>query len=223
MPPERLSRNALAAMIDHAVLSPAATEDDLAAGCEVAGRWKIASLCVRPCDVAEACRHLAGSGVAIGTVIGFPHGSTTTAAKVAETRQAVDDGADELDMVLRIGVLRSGRGDLVGEDIAAVVAAASGRSVKVIAECGYLDRGQIVAAAQLAVQAGAQFIKTSTGFGPCGARLEDVRLLRQTVGPGFGVKAAGGIRSAEDALAMVAAGANRLGTSATEAILAALE
>jgi deoxyribose-phosphate aldolase len=213
------TRSQLAAMIDHAILRPEATLADLRAGCEAAARLRVASVCVRPCDVAEAARLLAGESVAIGTVVGFPHGASATAVKVAEVQRALADGAAELDMVLNIGRLRSGEIDLVRDEIAAVVAHAGGRCVKVIFECGYLTAGEIAAACRAAVEAKANFVKTSTGFGPRGASVEDVRLLRQCVGPSMGVKAAGGIDSLEKALAMVRAGATRLGASRTEAIL----
>jgi deoxyribose-phosphate aldolase len=213
----------LAGMIDHAVLSPTATRDDVARGCEVAVRWSVASVCVRPCDVAPAAKLLNGTGVATGTVIGFPLGTTTTAAKIAETKEAMADGADELDMVLNIGRLAEDDMATVIDDIAAVVSVATGRCVKVILECAYLSDEQIVIACQAVQSAGAHFVKTSTGFGPHGATVEHVKLMRQTVGPVMGVKASGGIKTLDDALVMVKAGANRIGTSSTEKILAELE
>ncbi len=209
-------------MIDHAVLAPQAGLAELSAGCELAAGCGAASLCVRPCDVADAARQLAGSGVAVGTVIGFPHGAVHTSTKVAEARQAIADGANELDMVVNIGWLRDGRSADVRDEIAAVVAAADGRIVKVILECCYLDREQMAAGCAAVVDAGAQFVKTSTGFGSSGATADDVRFLRSQVGQEMGVKASGGIRTLADALAMVDAGADRLGTSRTEAILAEL-
>lgn len=209
-------------MIDHAVLKPTAGRGDVLAGCELARRLEVASLCVRPCDVAPAARELSGCDVAVGTVIGFPHGTTTTAAKVAEARQAVSDGAEELDMVVNIARLIDGEIDAVRDDIAAVVTAAGGRLVKVILECYYLGRDRMAAGCAATVAAGAQFVKTSTGFADHGATVEDVRFLRGCVGKDFGVKASGGIRSADDALAMIQAGANRIGTSNTEQILNAL-
>jgi len=214
------SRDELASMIDHAVLSPNATIDDLREGCELVRRLGVGCMCVRPCDVAAARAQLAGARVAVATVVGFPHGDAVTAIKAAEARQAVADGADELDMVLNIGALRSGRLDYVRDDIAAVVAAADGKIVKVILECCYLDRDRKVAACEAAVQAGADFVKTSTGTGPAGATVEDVALLRAHVPEGVGVKAAGGIRTLGDCLAMIEAGATRVGASATESILA---
>jgi deoxyribose-phosphate aldolase len=210
----------IAAMIDHAVLAPNATHADLHTACEIAARCHVAGLCVRPCDIAETKHLLSGSGVLTGTVIGFPHGTTSTAAKAAEACQAVADGADELDMVVNLSRLIDCDTLYVTDDIAAVVQAASGKLVKVILECGYLSDEQIVAGCLSAQSAGAHFVKTSTGFGICGAKVEHVRLMRKTVGDAMGVKASGGIRSLADALAMIHAGANRLGTSSTEKILA---
>ena len=213
-------RHPLTRYIDHAVLSPAAGRDELISACELAARRNVRCLCVRPCDVADAAEQLKNfPEVAVGTVIGFPHGTTTTEAKVAEVRRAVADGADELDMVLNVARLRDGRLDDVRRDMATVVAAAEERLVKVILECGYLDRPQMAAACRAAQEAGCHFVKTSTGFGPCGARVEDVRFLRSCVGDALGVKAAGGIRTADNARAMIDAGATRIGTSSTEAIL----
>jgi len=216
------SRDQLASMIDHAVLSPEATIDDLIAGCELVRRLDVGCVCVRPCDVADVAARLSDTSVAVGTVVGFPHGSAVTAVKAAEARQAIADGADELDMVLNIGALRSGRIDYVRDDIAAVVAVAGGKIVKVILECCYLDRDQKMAACEAAVEAGASFVKTSTGTAPGGATVEDVALLRSQVPDNVGVKAAGGIRTLADALAMIEAGATRIGASATESILAEL-
>ena len=213
----------LAGMIDHAVLSPTATRDDVASGCEIAVRWSVASVCVRPCDVAAAAKLLTGTGVATGTVIGFPFGTTTTAAKIAEAKEALADGADELDMVLNIGRLVEDDMVAVIDDIAAVVSVTPGRCVKVILECAYLSDEQIIAACYGVQSAGAHFVKTSTGFGPHGATVEHVKLMRQTVGPVMGVKASGGIKTLDDALVMVKAGANRIGTSSTEGILTELE
>ncbi len=216
------TRDELAAMIDHAILRPDATLADLTAACDLARRVRVACLCVRGSDVGEVSRVLSGTGVPIGTVIGFPHGCSSTAAKVSEARQAVGDGADELDMVLNISRLRSGQVAYVRDEIAAVVTASKGKCVKVILECCYLSADQKAAASRAAIAAGAKFVKTSTGFGPGGATVEDVKFLRAHVGDRAGVKAAGGIRTLADALSMIAAGANRIGTSSTEAILAEL-
>ena len=220
--PETITRNELAARIDHANLKPTATDDDLQRNCDIAGRWGCASLCVRPFEVGRAADLLAGSGVAVGTVVAFPHGSADSQAKAEEGLIAREEGAEEIDMVLNIGKLIEGDLAYVTEDIAAVADATGGCTLKVILECCCLTPEQIVVGCQAAKQAGANYVKTSTGFGEHGARVEDVQLMRRSV-PGFmKVKAAGGIRTLEDALAMVAAGADRLGTSATEAILSAL-
>jgi len=155
----------------------------------------------------------------VGTVIGFPHGSQTTRIKVAETAQSLSDGAEEFDMVINIGSLRSGDVQYIRDEIAAVVQAAAPRTVKVILECCYLTRDEIAAASRAAIDAGAHFVKTSTGTGPEGAKVNDVRFLRAQVGDKLGVKAAGGIRTLPDALEMIHAGASRIGTSSTQAIL----
>ncbi len=222
MSDEQISPKILAAMIDHAILAPNSTGSDLRDGCQLAGDAKVASVCVRPCDVGQAKKLMSGSGVAVGTVIGYPHGGETTAAKAFEAIQAVNDGADELDMVINIGMLISGRDDVITDEITQVVQAAGGRTVKVILECCYLNRQQMAAGCEAAVSAGASFVKTSTGFGSGGASAEDVRFLRSQVGPEIGVKASGGIRTLAGVMAMIAAGANRLGTSSTQKILAEL-
>ncbi|MHC4983832.1 MAG: deoxyribose-phosphate aldolase [Planctomycetota bacterium] len=217
-----VSRSEMAGMIDHAFLRPEATRQDLRAACELVKSYKVGCLCVRPCDVAEAAGLLKAAGVKVATAIGFPHGSTVTTIKAAEAARAVADGADELDMAVNIGRLIGGDTGFVRADIAGVVEAAAGRTVKVILECCYLDRDQMAAGCDAAIAAGARFVKTSTGLGPSGAKVEDVRFLRWRVGEALGVKAAGGIRTLADALAMIEAGANRIGTSSTAGILDAL-
>ncbi len=219
---EEGSRAALAKRIDHAILRPELTRNDLCAQCDRCAEFGVWSVCVRPSDVSLAVKRLDGTGVHIGTVVAFPHGTAQTSVKAGETARAVDDGAEEIDMVLNIARLRSGEVEYVRDDIAAVVSTAAGRCVKVILETCYLEEAPKIAACRSAVQAGAQFVKTSTGFAPAGATVEDVRLLRREVGPDFGVKASGGIRTLADAKAMLAAGANRLGTSRTAEILAKL-
>ncbi len=209
----------LAKTIDHSLLRPELTRPEVIQGCELAARYHVASVCVKPCHVRLASEILKGSDVAVGTVVGFPHGSSTTAVKVAEALQALDDGATELDMVINIGELRSSNDDLVREDIRAVVAAAKGHIVKVILENAYLTKEQIVRGCQLVEQAGAHFVKTSTGFAPSGASVEDVRLMRASVSPRVQVKAAGGIRTLEAILEIIDAGATRVGATATAAIL----
>ncbi len=209
----------LAKTIDHSLLRPELTRQEAIEGCEVAARYNVASVCVKPSHVRLACDVLRGTSVAIGTVIGFPHGAHLTAIKVAETQRALEDGATEFDMVINIGDLRSGEHQAVLEDIRAVVHAAAGNIVKVILENAYLNDEQKVLACQLSEQAGAHFVKTSTGFAPSGATVEDVRLMRASVSSKVQVKAAGGIRTLESALAMIDAGATRIGATATAAIL----
>jgi deoxyribose-phosphate aldolase len=210
----------LAKVIDHSLLRPELTEAEVIAGCEVARRYHVASVCVKPADVALAGRCLAGSDVAVGTVVGFPHGHSLTAIKVAEAEAALAQGARELDMVINIGALRSGKTEAVRADIQSVVAVAKGRAlVKVILENAYLTDEEKVTACRLAEEAGADFVKTSTGFAPSGATLEDVRLMRRTVSARVQVKCAGGVRTLAALLAMIDAGATRSGATATAAIL----
>lgn len=210
----------LAKTIDHSLLRPELTEADVIAGCELAARYHVASVCVKPCHVRLAVEQLANSDVKVGTVVGFPHGGHTTFVKVAEAKDAMANGAEELDMVLNIGELRSGNYDLVSKDIRAVVFASHGRAlVKVIFENAYLNDEQKKMACRLTEQAGADFVKTSTGFAPGGATLEDVRLMRASVGPQIQVKAAGGVRTLDAALAMIDAGVTRMGATATAVIL----
>lgn len=217
----RITERSLAATIDHAILKPELTRVDVDAELDIAAEWKVFSVCVRPSDIAYAVHRLEGTGVAVGTVIGFPHGTTSTAAKVAEVRQALADGATEFDMVINIGRLRSGAefDDEVVQDIAAVVEAASGHVTKVILETALLDDEQIARGSRLTERGGADFVKTSTGFAGGGATAAHVRLMGENVGDGVQVKASGGVRSYADALAMLDAGASRLGTSGSAVIL----
>lgn len=214
-----ITERTLAATIDHAILKPELTRADVDAELDIAAEWRVFSVCVRPSDIAHAVARLDGTGVAVGTVIGFPHGTTSTAAKVAEVRQALADGATEFDMVVNIGALRSGFDDVVTADIAAVVAAASGHVTKVILETSLLDDEQIARGSRLTEAGGADFVKTSTGFAGGGATVPHVELMRANVGSGVQVKASGGVRSYADALAMLSAGATRLGTSGSAVIL----
>jgi deoxyribose-phosphate aldolase len=216
-----LSRRDVARMIDHTLLRPDATPHDIATHCDEARIHGFATVCVHPTYVAAAATALADDDTAVCTVVGFPLGANRTAIKAAETRQALTDGAHEIDMVMSIGHLKAGEVDRVRDDIAAVVAAAEGRLVKVILEIAFLTPDEIALACGVTVDAGAGFVKTSTGFGPGGATVDAVRLMRREVGPAVGVKAAGGIRDAAGARAMIGAGASRLGTSASLAILAA--
>jgi len=210
----------LAKTIDHSLLKPELTERDVIEGCQLAARYHTASVCVKPCHVGLAAEQLSDSDVAVGTVIGFPHGSNTTFIKVAEARDAIANGAIELDMVLNIGELRSGHKDYVRDDIQAVVQAAQGKAlVKVILENAYLTDEEKRTACRLADEAGVDFVKTSTGYASSGATLEDVRLMAASVNERVQVKAAGGVRSLDAALAMIDAGVTRIGATATAKIL----
>ncbi len=217
-----MNSKTLARMIDHTLLKPEATPDHVVALCAEARQLNTAAVCVNPIYVPLAARELAGSEVAVCTVVGFPLGATPTAIKVCETEIAITQGATEIDMVIPIGKLKAGELTAVENDIAAVAAAchAHGALLKVIIENALLTDAEKVTACQLCQQAGADYVKTSTGFAKSGATLEDVRLMRQTVGPEMGVKAAGGVHSYEEALAMIEAGATRIGASGTAAILA---
>jgi deoxyribose-phosphate aldolase len=204
----------LASMIDHTLLKPEAAPAAIERLCEEAAQYHFASVCVQPSYVKLAAQCLQGSPVKVCTVIGFPLGVNQTSIKAYEAAQAVKDGAEELDMVLHIGALKSRDDEYVYKDIKAVVEAASGKVVKVILETGYLSSEEKQRACRIVKDAGAHFVKTSTGFGPGGATVEDIALMRETVGPDFGVKASGGVRTSEDAMHMIKAGANRIGTSA---------
>lgn len=214
-----MKRSELAKIIDHTLLKATATSTDIKKLCQEAKDYGFGAVCVQPCYVKVACSELQETPVKVATVIGFPLGATTSETKAAETVQAVRNGAAEVDMVLNVGALKEGRFDYVSTDIAAVMKAAAGALVKVILETCYLTEAEIIKACQLAVAAGADFVKTSTGFGTAGAKAEYVRLMRQTVGPDIGVKASGGIHSYEDAVTMVEAGANRIGASASIQII----
>lgn len=210
----------VASMIDHTLLKPDATKAQITKLCEEAKQYGFASVCINPTNVSLASSLLAGTPVKVCSVIGFPLGATTPTAKAAETRDAISNGADEVDMVMNVGALKSGDYDLVKRDIEAVVGAARGKAlVKVILEAALLTDEEKVRACLLAKTAGADFVKTSTGFGPGGATADDVRLMRKAVGPDMGVKAAGGIRDLESARKMIEAGASRIGASASVAIV----
>jgi deoxyribose-phosphate aldolase len=218
---ETITLAQLAKTIDHSLLKPELTEADVISGCELAQHYHVASVCVKPCHVRLAASLLSESDVAVGTVVGFPHGNSTTAVKVAEARQALADGAAELDMVINIGQLRSGKTDYVRDEIKAVVDVAhpAGALVKVIFENAYLTDEQKVLACHLSEESGADFVKTSTGFAPTGATVEDIRLMRANVSPRIQVKAAHGVRTLEAVLQMVDEGVTRIGATATAAIL----
>lgn len=209
----------IASMIDHTLLKANATQEEIGKLCEDARKYCFASVCVNPAYVSLAARLLRGSGVKTCTVIGFPLGSTTPTVKAIEARDAMANGADEIDMVINIGALKSGNYQLVFDDIKTVREATPGKVLKVIIETSYLSAEEKVKACELAKRAGANFVKTSTGFGSGGATVEDVALMRKVVGEELGVKASGGIRDAATAEAMVKAGATRLGTSASVAIV----
>ncbi|WIE81628.1 deoxyribose-phosphate aldolase [Curtobacterium sp. MCPF17_021] len=211
--------DAVRGLIDHAILKPELTRADVDAQLDEAAAHRVFSVCVRPSDVAHAVERLTGTGVGVGTVIGFPHGTTSTAAKVAESLQALADGAFELDMVQNIGAATSGDWQRVEQDVRAVVDAAGDTVVKVILETAFLTDDEIVAASRAAQTAGAAFVKTSTGFAGGGATAEHIALMRRTVGADTGVKASGGVRGLDTLLEMVEAGANRIGTSASARIL----
>jgi deoxyribose-phosphate aldolase len=217
------NRAQVAKMIDLALLRPELTEVEVIAGCELALHFDVASVCVKPCHVQLAARILAGSSVAVGTVIGFPHGGSTTEAKIFESKDAVSKGAVELDMVINIGALCSGNVEMVQKEIREIVEACPSALIKVILENAFLTPDQIVAGCRAAESAGAHFVKTSTGFASSGATVDDVRLMRATVAPGVEVKASGGIKTLEDLLALREAGATRIGTSSTAKILDAYQ
>jgi deoxyribose-phosphate aldolase len=218
-----VTRAELARMIDHSVLKPEATERDVRAGADLVRSWQIGFYCVQPCWIVAAVDALAGADALVAGVVGFPHGCDRAEAKARAAAIAVGEGAGEIDMVMNFGALKSDDADTVAADIAAVVRAAQNIPVKVILETAVLTDAEKRLACRLALDAGARFVKTSTGFHPSGgATAADVRLLRAAVGPEFGVKASGGIRSLADAQTMIGAGANRIGTSGSAAILGAI-
>ena len=219
-----MKKNALAKYIDHTLLKPDATEAQIEKLCAEAREYGFASVCVNSCYASLAARLLAGSDVAVCCVIGFPLGAATTAAKAFEAADAAQNGATEIDMVINVGAAKDGRWDDVEADIAGVAAAIEGKALlKVIIETCLLTDGEKIEACRAAVRAGADFVKTSTGFSKAGANAADVALMRKTVGPEIGVKAAGGIRTCADAMKMIEAGASRIGASAGIAILAEAE
>ncbi len=216
-----ITHEQLAKVIDHSLLRPELTEADVLAGCELAARYHVATVCVKPCHVTLAKEALKDSDVIVSTVVGFPHGSNHTSIKVAEAQLAMDEGALELDMVLNIGQLRSGKYDYVRDDIKTVcdVAHARGVKVKVIFENAYLSNEEKITACKLSEAAGADWVKTSTGFAPSGATLDDLRLMRANVAHHIQVKAAGGVRTVPALLDVIDAGVTRCGATATATIL----
>jgi deoxyribose-phosphate aldolase len=211
----------IAAYIDHTLLKPEASREDILQLCSEAAEYSFKSVCVNPLWVSTARTALKGSGVLTCSVVGFPLGATTTEVKVFEAQGAVADGADEIDMVINVAAARAGQKDVLVSDILAVADAVHehGAILKVIIETSLLTDEQKVLACEASVEAGADFVKTSTGFNGGGATIEDVALMRRTVGPDLGVKASGGVRSLEDARAMIAAGATRIGASSGVAIV----
>ena len=218
---DSLTERDIAKTIDHSLLRPELDDAYVEAGCRLAARYDVASVCVRPDDVARARAILEGTDVAVGTTIGFPHGNHATETKVFEARRALDDGATELDMVLKIGALKSGRDQAVGDDIRAVVDVAhtAGAIVKVIFENAYLTDAEKIRACRLTEAAGGDFVKTSTGFAPSGATHDDLRLMRANTSPHVRVKAAGGVRTLDALLAVMDLGVTRIGATATETII----
>ncbi len=209
----------IASYIEHTLLAADATEDRIKKLCDEAKQWHFKAICVNSCYVPFCAKELAGSGVEVGCVVGFPLGAMATKAKAAEAEYVVANGADEVDMVINIGFLKDKKDSLVVEDIAAVKKACGAKTLKVIIETCLLTEEEKVRACELVVKAGADFVKTSTGFSKAGATAEDVALMRKTVGKDFGIKAAGGIRDYDTAKKMIDAGADRLGCSAGIAII----
>ncbi|MEO7056694.1 MAG: deoxyribose-phosphate aldolase [Caldimonas sp.] len=219
-----MTASELALLLDHSVLKPEATQSDVLAGAHVVRAWHVGYYCVQPTWVRAAVAELDGSGALVVSVVGFPHGCERSSTKADAARLAIDDGAREIDMVINIGALRDGDTTTTEADIAAVVRAAGKLPVKVILETAVLTDSEKRLACRIARDAGAAFVKTSTGFHTSGgATAADVRLMRGEVGPQYGVKASGGIRTLADTLLMIEAGASRIGTSATAAILAAID
>ncbi|MDN3018583.1 deoxyribose-phosphate aldolase [Paenibacillus sp. BSR1-1] len=216
--------NNVAAMIDHTLLKPEATRNQIETLCQEARENEFFSVCVNPTWVSTAKELLEGSAVKVCTVIGFPLGASTPETKAFETKNAIDHGADEVDMVINIGALKDQNDELVESDIRAVVDAAKGKALtKVIIETSLLSKEEKIRACELSVKAGADYVKTSTGFSTGGATFEDIALMRKTVGPDIGVKASGGVRSTEDAQMMIEAGATRIGASSSVAIINGLK
>ena len=218
---DQLTYRDVAKTIDHSLLRPELDDAFVLDGCRLAAEYDVASVCVRPADVVRAATILAGTDVAVGTTIGFPHGNHLTETKVFEARRALTDGATELDMVIQIGALKSGRDSDVRADIVAVVEVAhhAGAIVKVIFENAYLTDDEKIRACHLTEQAGGDFVKTSTGFAPSGATHDDLRLMRANTAPHVGVKAAGGVRTLDALLEVMALGVTRVGATATATML----
>jgi deoxyribose-phosphate aldolase len=215
----KYSKKKIAKTIDHSLLKPEMTRDEVRQGCEIAKKYDVASVCCKPSDVAFCAEILKGTDIEIGTVVGFPHGSSATATKVFETKAAIADGATEIDMVLNIGLLKSGLYEEVKSDIKAVVDAAGGKMVKVILENAYLTDDEKVTACKLCEAAGAHYVKTSSGYAPTGATVADVKLMRASVSPKVKVKSAGGVRTLDALIEMLDAGIERSGATTTSTML----
>lgn len=220
--PVQITQSALAAMIDHTLLKAEATRADIESLCREAAQYGFASVCVQPSRVSAAAKFLHNHKAKVCTVIGFPLGASVERTKAFEALAAVEDGADELDMVINIGALKDRDHVTAESDIRAVVRAAQGRLVKVILETCLLTEDEIVLACKMSVNAGAGFVKTSTGLSTAGATVEHIALMRATVGPDLGVKASGGLRDIKKVLSMIEAGASRIGTSSGVALMEGL-
>lgn len=214
-----ITKKTMASMIDHTILKASATEEMIEALCQEAIKYNFASVCINPVFVKLAAKKLSHSNVKVCTVIGFPLGANSPETKAFEATKAVEDGAHEIDMVINVGMLKSGNLKYVEDEISGVVKASKGALVKVIIETCFLTDEEKVTACNLAKNAGANFVKTSTGFGTGGATAADVALMRKTVGASMGVKASGGIRSLSETLAVIEVGANRIGTSSGVSII----
>ena len=215
----KYSLKQIAKTIDHSLLKPEMTRDEVKVGCEIAKKYDVASVCCKPADVKFCADLLKGTDVETGTVVGFPHGSSTTETKVFETKQAIADGATEIDVVLNIGLLKSGLHKEVQDDITAVVNAASGKAVKVILENAYLTESEKVTACKLTEAAGADYVKTSTGYAPTGATIADIKLMRSSVSPKMKIKSAGGVRTLDVLMEYLDAGISRSGATTTSIML----
>ncbi|KAG0956886.1 hypothetical protein G6F60_001867 [Rhizopus arrhizus] len=218
-----LTAESLAKVFDHAILRPDQTTEDVVQGCQVAREYNVASVCVKPCDVKQASELLQGSSVMVGTVISFPHGNSPTSAKVAEALQTVEDGAIELDIVINIGHLRSGLYAEVQQELEEIMKACRAKnkdvSFKIIFETAYLTNEQIVKACEISHAAGAEFVKTSTGFASAGATVEHIKLMKASVPESMEVKASGGIKTLDQVLEFLSLGATRIGSSSSDKIV----
>ena len=209
----------IAKTIDHSLLKPEMTREEVKAGCEIAKKYDVASVCCKPSDVKFCADFLKGTDVLVGTVVGFPHGTSTTEVKVFETKQAVADGATEIDMVINVGHLKSGMNAEVQADIKAVVDASAGHTVKVILENAYLTDEEKVTACKLSEAAGAHYVKTSTGYAPSGASIADIKLMKASVSPHIKIKSAGGVRTLDSLMEYLDAGISRSGATTTAVMI----